>query len=227
MDKKPLLAFLCAIAVVLSGAALHAAEADDDWPDWVLEQERLKARIAAVNEGDLEFIAGRNVDTAHLHQNDLMISERSLQDGWVVLKQCHTHLDQVSAAQIIFRPERSRGLKVTRARNIAQAYAKGSSVQLRGIGSDSELCLSVETRALDILDDGVFELNNGPFMRRFLDGYYPMTVRLRIAHPKNLVLADHSPEAQPGFSVDQGAGWVSATATFEGQLRTRFRFLAD
>jgi hypothetical protein len=77
------------------------------------------------------------------------------------------------------------------------------------------------------IEEGVYELQNGPFMRRFLDGYYPMRVSLEIEYPSRLTLADYTPATQPGFSVSTTPGQVVAEAVFEGQLRTRFRFLAD
>lgn len=228
MSLRPITILTLLSAVLPMIAAVSGgAPPEDDWPDWALEEDRIRDRIAAVNEGELNFVSGNEAERAHLHHNRLVISERSLVDGWVSLSQCHTRLDQVAAAQIVFRPERARHLRVTSASNIKTAYTHGSTVQLRGIGADSRLCLCVETRALTVLEDGVYELNNGPFMRRFLDGYYPMTVRLEIAYPKRLALAGFSPEVQPGFDVERGPGQVTATAVFEGSLRTRFLFLAD
>lgn len=221
---------------LLSGLAAADIEpaADADWPAWVVREEVEHARIAAVNEGDLTFLtdeaAGLTAEAKgrpHHHQNRLVISESSLLDGWVKLHQCHRRLDRVAEAQILFRPGRSRHLAVTRSRNIEAAYPEGNTIQVRGVGDDSELCLEVETQALSELTEGVYELSNGPFMRRFLDGYYPMVVSLHIAYPAGLSLADYAPAEQPGFDIRQGRGWVSARAVFEGRLRTRFLFLSE
>jgi hypothetical protein len=201
-------------------------EVDDGWPAWVREQESFEARIAAVNEGELDFLERSPAKRIHQHRNRVRISEQSLRDGWVTLSQCHEDLDQVAAAQIVFNPGRSRDLRVTSYANIEQAYAQGNTVQLRGIGPASTVCIEAESQALRLEGDDVFELVNGPFMRRFLDGYYPLHLTLTIDHPESIVLADFSPDAQPGFAVSEHAGRIDVEALFEGELRTRFRFLA-
>ena len=221
-----------AVAVMLLAAQLlvtpsaHTAT-DDDWPDWVKAEENMRQRIAAVNEGDLAFLVDQPVEPVHHHRNRIIISENSLTDGWVMLEQCHDNLDRVAASQIIFNPERSRALEVVSFSNIQTAFAEKHSVQLRGVRDKSRVCLRLETKALRLVANDVFELKNGPFMRRFLDGYYPMRVTLDIEYPRTLMLADFSPGAQPGFSVSQRPGRVEAEALFEGMLRTSFRFMVD
>ncbi len=212
---------------VAAGGAIAAGQDADDWPDWVDEQERMRARIAQVNEGELAFLRGKPANDVHHHVNRVAISEQSLQDGWVVLEQCHDNLDRVPMAEIMFNPKRLRALDVISSRNIDAAYVEGNTVQLRGVKGDSQVCVRAETQALHIVGDGVFELRNGPFMRRFLDGYYPLHLSMRVDYPVSLALADFTPEAQPGFSVVQRPGRVDVEALFEGQLRTRLRFFAD
>ena len=221
---------IAAIALGWASASVAAAgpgDADTDWTSWVDEEEALRQRIATVNEGDLDFITGQPQDVVHHHRSRILISDTSLLDGWVQLEQCHFNLDRVAAAQIVFNPQRSRGLEVVSFRNIDNAFAEANSIQLQGIRDDSEICLRAESRALHSDDAAVFELRNGPYMRRFLDGYYPLRLSLRIDHPRSLVLADFSPETQPGFAVTQADDHIAIEALFEGQLRTRFRFLAD
>jgi hypothetical protein len=217
---------VAAVAVMALCGAVVAATDQEDWPDWVTEQESLHARIAAVNEGELSFLETRPVAAVHHHSSRVLITEGSLLDGWVLMQQCHDNLDQVSSAQIVFHPERSRALQLVSFRNVEQARAEAHSIQLRGIGPASQVCISVETRALHLDDGDVFELHNGPFMRRFLDGYYPLHVSLQIDHPASLVLADFVPGRQPGFEVSEQSGRIRVEALFEGELRTRFRFLS-
>lgn len=217
---------LLPLCLLVAGA--QASTDDDDWPDWVdRHEEQIYARIAAVNEGDLRFLTDRPDKPVHHHASRVEISEQSLRDGWVLMEQCHRNLDKVGALQIVFNKERSRELEILRHRNIDRAYTTEHTVQLRGINADSEVCIRAESRALNVDDGAVFELNNGPFMRRFLDGYYPLQLSLRIDYPESLELADFSPEAQPGFDVDTQPGRVAVETLFEGELRTRFRFLGD
>jgi hypothetical protein len=212
---------------LLPASALSNEAGDDGWPSWATSEFDLQQRIARVNEGELAFLADPLGTPVHHHKNRIRVTASSLHDGWVKLEQCHHHLDRVSAAQIVFHPERSRALEVTHYENMDTAVARGNTVQLRGVGDESMVCLYGETRALVEIEDGVYELQNGPYMRRFLDGYYPMRVSLRIEYPDRLTLADFTPADQPGFSVSTVPGVVDAEAVFEGQLRTRFRFLAD
>jgi hypothetical protein len=226
--QRAAIPFLLALALSgLPGFPLQAAaDSDHAMPeDWAAEEERLRARIAAVNDGVLTFLDGDKRDDVHHHAGHIRITTESLHDGWVSMQQCHANLDAVPAAQIIFNPDSSRALEVVSARNVDEAYADGSSIQLRGVGDDSEVCLQVESRAMHRIADGVYELKNGPFMRRFLDGYYPLRVSLSIEYPSVLDLLDHLPEKQPGFEVAVGTKRVDVEATFEGQLRTAFRFI--
>lgn len=218
---------LVCLSLTSLSAWVFANAAEDEWPDWVKAEESLHQRIAKVNEGHLTFLANQPTSPVHHHHNRIVISEHSLVDGWVALEQCHDNLDQVAALQIIFNPQRSRLLEVISFDNIQSAVAEDHSVQLRGVQAHSRVCLRLETKALRLVANDVFELKNGPFMRRFLDGYYPMRVSLAIEYPESLSLADFSPGMQPGFSVSQTPGRVAAEALFEGMLRTSFRFMTD
>lgn len=218
---------LSLVLCVQTSALLANEAAEDGWPSWATAEFELQQRIAQVNEGELAFLVDPPGRPVHHHRNRIQVTASSLDDGWVKLEQCHQHLDRVPAAQIVFHPERSRALEVTHFENMETAVAKDNTVQLRGVGDESLICLNGETRALVEIEDGVYELQNGPYMRRFLDGYYPMRVSLRIEYPDRLTLADFSPADQPGFSVSTVPGVVDAEAVFEGQLRTSFRFLAD
>lgn len=216
---------LVVAALLAAPPALAATRDDTDWPVWVEEEEALRQRIATVNEGELSFLDSSPERAVHHHDSRIRITESSLRDGWVVMEQCHQHLDRVAAAQIVFNPQRSRALRVVSFRNMDAAFAEGNTVQLRGIRDASEVCLRAESRALHSHGADVFELQNGPFMRRFLDGYYPLRLSMRIDYPSSLRLADHAPESQPGFSVSRAPGRLDVEALFEGRLHTRFRFL--
>lgn len=193
--------------------------AADGWPDDSVDH---------VNEGELEFLAEPPVDLVHHHENVVILDRSSLGDGWVTLEQCHRHIDKVARAQIIFRPDRIRGLRITVSENIERAWVEGASVQLTDIRQDSLLCLSAESFALTADEDGSYRIENGPFMRRFLDGYYPMRVSQKV------VLADSGlaffgihPAEQPGFAVTATRESIDFDAWFEGRLRTEINLVPD
>jgi hypothetical protein len=200
------------------------ADGDDDWPEWA-SQTDLMERVAAVSEGELRFLAASAADGKHAHLNRIRITEGSLDGGWVVLEQCHENIDAVPAAQILFGAGGIRELRIDSSQNIGRAWVEGHSVQLEDVKDDAVLCVRGQSRALLDLGDGRFRLRNGPYMRRFLDGYYPMRVSLDIEYPEDLLeIIGQSPENQPGFSVENGSRDLSVDATFEGRLVTCFDF---
>lgn len=210
-------------AALLSAAALAAT--DDDLFDQMDAEMDLMARTAAVNGGDLEFISAEAAIGAHAHLNKIHITPESLTQGWVRLEQCHENIDAVPAAQIMFRAGGVRNLEITSAENIGRAWVEGHSVQLEDISRQARLCVRGESQALYQIGDGHYRLRNGPYMRRFLDGYYPMRVAMSIDYPGELIrLVGQSPDAQPGFAVSSSDDALQVDATFEGRLVTCFDF---
>jgi hypothetical protein len=178
-----------------------------------------------VNEGTLDFLANPPATQFHHHQNRILITPESLTSGWVRLDQCHDSLDKVGRAQITFREGFIRDLKVVTSEHIESAWVEGPSVQLRNVATGARLCLSAETRALQDTGSGYYMLHNGPYMRKFLDGYYPMRVSIDVAYPDPLLtLIDITPAAQPGLDILETPGTISVDAVFEGELRTLIQF---
>lgn len=179
----------------------------------------------AVNEGQLQFLDTVPAKPVHHHQNRIRIGTDSLTSGWVSLSQCHDHLDAVPSAQITFREGFVRDLKVDSFSHIQEAWIEGSSVQLRQVEPGARLCLSAQIRALRNTGNGYFNLINGPYMRKFLDGYYPMHVTLEVDYPAQaLTLIDISPPMQPGLNIVEQPGVIRMEAMFEGELQTLIQF---
>ena len=96
----------------------------------------------------------------------------------------------------------------------------------RALDKGARLCLSAETRALSAQDDGSYLLENGPFTRRFLDGYYPMRVSQKIIlTDSGLEFSGIEPKAQPGFAVSVTKESIDFDAWFEGRLLTRVELI--
>jgi hypothetical protein len=204
------------------GAWSAAEDGLGDWGGWDLEE-----RIAAVNEGDLHFLPPEAAAGHHVHHNRIRIDRSSLRGGWVALEQCHERLDAVPAAQILFNAERIRRLRIASAEGIGRAWVEGHSVQLEDVGRQARLCIAAESRALHDLGDGRYRLRNGPYMRRFLDGYYPMGVVLEVHYPTDSLRFEAPfPGPQTGFEVRQAPGEVRVEAAFEGRLITCMDFLS-
>jgi hypothetical protein len=131
----------------------------------------------------------------------------------------------VPSAQITFREGFVHDLRIDVARGIGAAWVEGASVQLQDVAPGARLCLSAQTRALRSAGPGAFNLVNGPYMRRFLDGYYPMRVTLEVVYPQQtLRLVRVSPSPQPGLTVAERPGSIRLDALFEGELRTLIEF---
>jgi hypothetical protein len=179
----------------------------------------------AVNEGVLHFLEKPPTKQLHHHHNRIRIDANSLSTGWVSLSQCHDHLDPVPLAQITFREGYVRDLKVDSSTHIKQAWIEGPSVQLVDIEPGARLCLSAQTRALRNNGNGYFNLSNGPYMRKFLDGFYPMRVTLEIEYPAQMLrVIDIEPNGQPGLKLDESPGLIRMDAVFEGKLQTLIQF---
>jgi len=196
-----------------------ASQADEDpWNDEAIELAR------AVNEGDLIFLAEPTQRPVHHHINRIHLTNQSLDDGWVELHQCHENLDPVAASQIVFDPRRIRALRIINHSGIGDAYVQDASVQLQNVETGASLCLAAESQALHQQPDGCRQLRNGPYMRRFLDGYYPMRVSLQVSFPETLEIRNVDPASQPGVQRHQQPGWLSLSMQFEGRLHTQIRF---
>ncbi len=178
-----------------------------------------------VNEGALHFLDTPPIKPVHHHRNHISIDAVSLKTGWVTLTQCHDYLDPVPLAQITFREGYVQDLRVTSFTHIGQAWIEGASVQLVDVEPGASLCLTAQTRALRNNGSGYFTLLSGPYMRKFLDGYYPMRVTLDIDYPAQVLqLIDIDPSAQPGLTIDEQPGVIVMNAVFEGELKMLIQF---
>jgi len=220
---KPLTSPLPALFVIvtLTPTICLSENPEEKW--WESQPEE---KALDVNSGELEFLAPPPADPVHHHQNRITIGRLSLSDGWIGLKQCHKNLDPVPRTEIVFRKGGIRNLRITAAENISRAEVQGPTVQLWDVEKGARLCLEAESRAL-FRRDGAYILRNGPYMRRFFDGYYPMHVTLSVRWPEKLVgLQSVSPAPRPGLEVDTGKGRAKLEVWFRGRLITELGFFA-
>ncbi|TCS70886.1 hypothetical protein EDC61_11339 [Sulfuritortus calidifontis] len=195
------------------------------WAWATSEEELFWKSIDQVNEGQLRFLEQAPDKPVHHLHNHIRIRPDSLKTGWVKLEQCHEHLDAFPRSQIVYNADRIRRLAITRHQGIGQAWVEGPSIQLRETGKGASICIRAETRALEIVRADRFTLHNGPYMRRFLDGFYPMRVSLQVRlDAKDLRYAGSQPAPQTGFRVWQEPGQVRYEALFEGILNTALQF---
>lgn len=221
--KSGTMYLLALFFTVLSVPLLSQQLTPQEMEEWLFDDS--DSLIEEVNEGELVFLQTPPKKLVHHHHNRMLISDASVEDGWVGLEQCHRNLDPVALAQIVFRQDRVRGLELIKASNIDKAWVEGASIQLEGVKPNALLCIRAETRSFVYNGDGTFSLHSGPFMRRFLDGYYPMQVTLDVSvESKRLRFYRMIPEKQTGFSIRHGENTVHFVALFEGRLNTEIIF---
>lgn len=214
-----LFAMIAPFLALSAGAAELTQKEIDDWFNGPSQT------TANVNEGKLVFLAQKPAKTVHHHHNTLTLDRGSLTDGWTQLEQCHQNIDKVPRAQILFNLNTIKDLRITSYSNIEHAWVEGPSVQLKNVSSGAKLCVAAQSRALTKTGENSYTLKNGPFMRRFLDGYYPMHVSMTVKlADNNLVLASVHPKEQPGFVVRRAPNQVDIDAWFEGRLNTELKF---
>jgi len=183
------------------------------------------ASAIEIGGSELRILPGPIQPPPHHHSKNLIVLPESLKSGWVLDRQCHENLDPVPAMQVVFGAGKVRKLRITHSQNIGKAWVEGESVQLERVGADAVLCLESENRALEydpLLKQ--YTLVSGPYMRRFLDGYFPMRVTFNLEYPvRRLRLVDLQPqELRVGAGTPPGR--VQIDALFEGQLRIALRF---
>ena len=213
---------LAVVVMSLAGLSVGGEDFPFDDPGAGAEAEE---RALGVNEGRLHFLTEPPQRAVHHHRNRILITASSLDGGWVGLEQCHHHLDPVPASEVVYRAERVRALRILVSTNIGESWVEGASVQLRDVRPGASLCVAAQSRALHPLAEGGYRLRNGPYLRRFLDGYYPMRVSLDIRYPDDRIrLVAFAPPDQAGFRVHAEPGRIRAEAWFEGRLFTQFDF---
>lgn len=184
-----------------------------------------ETRALAVNEGRLVFLVPPADRSGLYTDNVLMISEQSLNSGWVKLKQCHHNLDAVNKVDIVYTYIQMKNLRIDSRQGIGEAKVAGQSVQLENVTRHASLCIKADVRVFYRNEDGSFSLRNGPYYRKFLDGYYPYNVTMEINYPGQLLsFIESQPKSQQGFEVKQLANQIRINAWFDGALRTEMRF---
>ncbi len=211
-----------ALLLLVALAPAWALEPGEDPEAWLEDDGEFRA--LAVNEGELEFLTKPPQEQVLHSTQRFSITQHSLDEGWVGLRQCHEHIDAVHKAQVVYQYRDMRKLRIEAISSIGQAWVEGQSVQLIDVGVDARLCVSAEVNIMHA-DKGGFVLRSGPYHRRFLDGYYPLHLTLEVAYSEDLLrLEDVSPPRQEGLEYQIAPGKISVDTWFVGRLFVDMRF---
>lgn len=187
--------------------------------------EQFHRKKTKINGGKLTFLQnGESKSVMHSH-NVITITRNSIDTGWVKLQQCYFNLDAFPRVQAMFKYRWFRNLRVLSSSGIGKKWVKGKSIQMANVQQGATLCTSSEIRVFYQNPDKTFSLVNGPFSRRFLDGYFPMRVTVEVNFPgEKLKYLRSIPNKQPGLNITSNTNKVALNALFEGKMNTELRF---
>jgi hypothetical protein len=171
------------------------------------------------SEGEIKFLKERPDPGAYSFQSRVKITPSSLEDGSVDIATCHLQLDPIRKIVIVFNPERVQAIAVKSMSKIASAEIKGNQVTLSDVERGATVCIDLRSRALDKIADSTYQLNAGPLMRRYFDGYLPMSAQLRVDWPKDMFTVQSTlPEKKEGVQVLEGNDGMQLDVTFAGKM---------
>lgn len=177
-----------------------------------------------INEGSLQFLTTQPRIKPQRSVNHITISDRSLEHGWVTLKQCHSDLDALPAAQILYKKDRVKNIIILQSKHIARSWVEDNSVQMKNISPGAHVCIQADIHALEVDSNGQYTLTTGPYRRKFLDGYFPIDLSLTIDYPDYFKLTTTQPRAQAGYKINKNRHSLTISTLFEGELLAQFKF---
>lgn len=177
-----------------------------------------------VNDGQLNFLRNKPKEKIFHSEINVTIDQNSIDNGWVSLTQCYNNLDPVPRTAVVYRTYFFKNLKILSSKNIKTSKVSGHKVILNDVSKNASLCIGANARNFYQNEDESFSLVNGPYHRKFLDGYFPYHLNLNIHYSPLLKFNYSVPKQQSGFKITQLANSLLVDTLFEGKLKTEFRF---
>lgn len=170
-------------------------------------------------EGQLRFLAAHPEPNTYRYESRVQISEESLSTGIVAIGTCHYQLDPIRKVVILFNPKRLQTIQIREANGIGNLEVEGHRVIMTDVKRGAMVCIDLQSKALDRIDEATYRLQAGPLMRRYFDGYLPMQARLSFQWPGHRVaLKQTNPEPQPGVKLMQDSDRAELDIIFAGRL---------
>lgn len=174
------------------------------------------------SEGEIKFLRERPDPGAYSFQSRVKITPTSLENGIVDIATCHIQLDPIRKIVIIFNPERVQAIALKSMSKVASAEIKGNEVTLTDVERGATVCIDLRSRALDRIADLTYQLNAGPLMRQYFDGFLPMSAQLRVDWPRDMFsVVSTLPEKREGVQVVEGSDGMQLDAVFAGKMTTK------
>lgn len=187
---------------------------------------------ALVNEGQLTFVDPELTAGKYALFNQIRFLGDSMQSRQIAFTQCHKHLDAIRAIDIVYNAQTISDLQVTSSKNIENYQVENDKVELYQVGKDAEICISGKSKTLSYNPESqLWELQRGPYMRKFLDGYYPMHLQESIQLSNSefdfqqIHLAGNT-QLKPLTQIEQNGEGKTITLNyyFEGRLQPTYQF---
>ena len=170
-------------------------------------------------EGQIKYLKERPDPNAYSYESRVKITAASLESGSVQIATCHYQLDPIRKVVIVFNPGRIQAIAVKSIDKMASAEVKNNQVVLTDVERGASICIDLQSKALDQVGAGKYRLNAGPLMRRYLDGYLPMTAKIRVDWPSNMLIVEKTaPSEKEGIQVVQGNDGVQLDMIFAGKM---------
>ena len=220
-----LLIMLTTLLLPTSYAQKTMTEAELD--KWFNSDEPVEKK-RPINEGELSFLSRKKHANVMHSDNTIIINKNSLKNGWVKLEQCYRNLEEFPAIEVVYKYKAIKNLKIKSKALIQEAWIKknsgNNSIELRRVKKGATICVSADVKSLVKRSSGQYTLSNGPFRRKFLDGYFPLRVSLAIKYPNRLIKPVTITPNKPQLNIRQQSKMISMDATFEGVLNTKVSF---
>ena len=202
-------------ALLISFNAYSSEMNEEKLEAWFNEDEHLPIQV---DEGELILLP--KTDNKTLHSiSEITITPESIKTGWVKIDQCYKHLDPINLTEIVYQYQFIKNFHVTAAENIQSAKINKNHIELENITQHSLLCIEADVKILNKNSDNTYSIKNGPYHRRFLDGYFPFHVTLIIHYPESLLkIKRTSPSNAVGLSLNKERNKIIYDNVFAGQL---------
>lgn len=190
---------------------------------WLEDDSSAEAR--QVSEGELRWVTPDKTHNQYRLENTLTLNAESLKTGWITFSQCHYQLDPRIAIDIVYGVSRTQNLTVTSSQHIGSIEIAQDHISLKNIEQNAQICVTGKTKVLTQLGPTQFRMVRGPYIRKFLDGFYPMQVTETIRwNGLALTLNDLKTQADLGYDFKVSQHQLIANYWFEGLLKPFYEF---
>jgi hypothetical protein len=170
-------------------------------------------------EGEIKYLKVRPDPGAYSYESRVKLTPTSLETGSVEIATCHHQLDPIRKVVIVYNENRIQAIAVKSVDKMASAEVRNNQVILTDVERGASICIDLQSRALDRVGENQYRLNAGPLMRRYFDGYLPMSAKLRVDWPANMLVPEKiSPSERDGVVVVQGNDGMQLDMIFAGKM---------